>query len=365
MSVYSNRRKEAFAQKMSEVLNAGALNLAMAIGYRTRLFDVMDTLLEPCTSEAIAQEAGLSPRYVKEWLGIMVCGNIIERVDSDAGYDLFFLPREHADLITRRAGHQNLGVYTQEIPLLTECALEPVIEAFSSGDGVAYHHYPKFQRFMTQLANAKHQRMLVDSFLPSVDEGRLVQAMQSGIRVCDLGCTEGIAVLLMAESFPKSTFIGIDIDTEVIDRANQAAGKKGLSNVSFSALDAAEIASDGRLSGAFDYVTAFDAIHDQTRPLDALKGVLSLLNPDGLFSMVDIAASSSLSNNKDHPMGAFLYTVSLMHCLPVGLVDSGMGLGMMWGRETAVDLLHEAGFKRVDVKEIPDDPFNLHFMCRR
>ena len=63
-------------------------------------------------------------------------------------------------------------------------------------------------------------------------------------------------------------------------------------------------------------------------------------------------------------MGTFLYTVSLMHCLPVGLVDGGMGLGMMWGRQRAVEMLHEAGFTRVDISEIPDDPFNLHFMCR-
>ena len=365
MSDRSVEKKEAFAQKMAEVLNAGALNLAMAIGYRMRLFDVMDEIQIPSTVERIAREAGLSPRYLKEWLGIMVCGGVVELIENDTANDLYFLPREHGDLITRRAGHQNLGVYTQEIPLLTDCAFESVVRGFSSGDGVTYDHYPRFQDFMAQLANAKHRRMLVNTFLPSVEKGRLVQRLRSGIRVCDLGCSEGIAALLMAEAFPNSQFLGIDIDTEVIDSANTSAKEKGLSNVSFSALDAAHIAEDTRLSGTFDYVTAFDAIHAQTRPLDALKGVLSLLKPDGLFSMVDIAASSFLSNNVDHPMGTFLYTVSLMHCLPVGLVDSGMGLGMMWGRERAVDMLHDAGFNRVEIIDIPDDPFNLHFMCRR
>jgi len=365
MSDPSEQKKEAFSQKMAEILNAGALNLAMAIGYRMRLFDIMDSMQNPSTAKRIARKAGLSPRYVEEWLGVMVCGGIVELVENDNGDDLYHLPTEHGDLITQRAGHQNLGVYTQEIPLLTHCALESVIHGFSSGEGVPYDRYPKFQNFMAQLANAKHRRMLVNIFLPSVDDGRLVQKLRTGIRVCDLGCAEGIAILLMAEAFPNSQFFGIDIDSEVIESANQAAREKGLSNVSFSALDAANIAEDKRLSGTFDYVTAFDAIHDQTRPLDALKGVLSLLKPDGLFSMVDIAASSFLSNNVDHPMGTFLYTVSLMHCLPVGLVDSGMGLGMMWGRERAVDMLHDAGFNRVEVIDIPDDPFNLHFMCRR
>jgi len=112
-------------------------------------------------------------------------------------------------------------------------------------------------------------------------------------------------------------------------------------------------------------VTAFDSIHDQTRPLDALINVHAILKQGGLFSMVDIAASSYLSDNRDHPMGPFLYTVSLMHCMPVGLVDGGAGLGMMWGRQGAVKMLNEAGFRMVQVLDIPDDPFNLHFLCKK
>ena len=81
--------------------------------------------------------------------------------------------------------------------------------------------------------------------------------------------------------------------------------------------------------------------------------------------MVDIAAASSLSENMAHPMGMFLYTVSLMHCMPVGLMDGGAGLGMMWGREKAVSMLKESGFNQVSVEEIPEDPFNLHFFCRK
>jgi hypothetical protein len=80
-----------------------------------------------------------------------------------------------------------------------------------------------------------------------------------------------------------------------------------------------------------------------------------------MFSMVDIAARSNLADNLDHPMGPFLYTVSLMHCLPVGLVDGGSGLGMMWGREKAVEMLKEAGFENVQVHQIPEDLFNLHY----
>ena len=81
--------------------------------------------------------------------------------------------------------------------------------------------------------------------------------------------------------------------------------------------------------------------------------------------MVDIAAESDLMRNKDHPLGPFLYTVSMMHCMPVGLVDGGEGLGMMWGRERAVEMLEKAGFEDILIMDIPDDPFNLHFYCQK
>lgn len=120
------------------------------------------------------------------------------------------------------------------------------------------------------------------------------------------------------------------------------------------------------LAMAFGYrLGLFDAIHDQTRPLSALKGAYAILKPGGLFSMVDIAAATNLAGNLDHPMGPFLYTVSLMHCMPVGLVDGGSGLGMMWGREKAVKMLQKAGFDQIQVLEIPDDPFNYHYLCTK
>ena len=365
MNAKSNEKGREFSKRLTAILNHGALNLAMALGYRTRLFDVMDGFESPQTASAIAKKAGLNERHVKEWLGVMVSGGIAELSPGSSGEDLFYLPKEHGDLITRRAGSSNLGVYTQEIPLLTACAFEPVLQGFSTGEGVPYRHYPKFYEFMTQLADAKHRAVLVEKFLPSVAEGQLLEQLRSGIHVCDLGCAEGTAVLLMAEAFPKSKFTGVDLSGECIEKARSEASSRRLRNVSFRHLDAAHLKDHGDLLGSFDYVTAFDSIHDQTRPLDVLVNVHAVLRRGGWFSMVDIAASSDLSENKDHPMGPFLYTVSLMHCMPVGLVDGGAGLGMMWGRQAAVKMLNQAGFGTVQVLDIPDDPFNLHFLCKK
>ena len=67
-----------FSQKMTDILNYGALNLAMAIGYKNRIFDILEDLKKPATISEIAAASGLNRRYLKEWLGIMVTGEIME-----------------------------------------------------------------------------------------------------------------------------------------------------------------------------------------------------------------------------------------------------------------------------------------------
>lgn len=175
----------------------------------------------------------------------------------------------------------------------------------------------------------------------------------------------GVATILMARAFPASRFTGIDISAGALETARNAFREEGLTNICFEQRDAADLRHPNDLSGRFDYITAFDAIHDQTRPLEALQGIHEILKNDGVFSMIDIAAETDIEGNRNHPMGPFLYTVSLMHCMPVGLVDGGAGLGMMWGRQLAEKMLGQAGFARVTVMEIPNDPFNLHFFCKK
>ena len=361
----SQARQEAFGRRMGDILNAGAINLAMAIGYRTGLFEALATFDKPQLVEEIAARAGLDSRYVREWLGVMVTGDVVELSQGVDGRECYFLPPEHAAFLTLEGSGGNYAVYTQEIPLLTTCSMEDIVQAFRTGDGVPYHCYPRFQAFMAELANAKHRKMLLETFVPSVDKGRLWERLQQGMQVCDLGCGEGVAVLLMARAFPASRFVGIDIDETALAVGRNEAQRQGLDNVEFLCRDAAILKDDPDWQERFDYIVAFDSIHDQTAPLQSLQSVQHLLAPGGLFSMVDIAAASSHAGNQDHPLGPFLYTVSLLHCLPVGLCDGGAGLGMMWGREQAVAMLHQAGFHDVAVETIPHDPFNLHFCCRK
>ncbi|MDJ0780952.1 MAG: class I SAM-dependent methyltransferase [Desulfosarcinaceae bacterium] len=352
------------ASRLTEILNHGALNLALAIGYRAGIFDVMDSLAAPGDCHQLSLQSGVDARYLKEWLGIMVCGGIIDLHNDSDGVERYSLPKHYADHLCRRAGHNNLGVYMQEIPLLTNCSLEALLSVLASGDGISYDHYPSFQGFMTQLADAKHREVLVTRFLPFVEGGRIFTALKKGIRVCDLGCGTGLAVSLMAAAFPDSEFVGLDRDPDAVSAGRRSAAEEGLQNLEFGCIDVASAKCARAYRSSFDYITAFDAIHDQTRPLDALRNAVTMLQPAGAFSMIDIAASSFLAENRAHPMGPFLYTVSLMHCLPVGLEGGGAGLGMMWGRQKAAELLSTAGFTKVHVEEIPHDPFNLHYYCR-
>lgn len=355
--------KDEFSKKMIDILNSGALNVALAIGYKIGLFDVMAAIPEPATVATIADRSRMNRRYVEEWLGIMSSGGIVElSMASDVPH--YHFPREHASLLSRDSNNGNLGVYTQEIPLLTACAMDRLIEAFRTGEGIPYSQYPKFQSFMTELADAKHRKTLVQKFLPTVCDGKILQRLNEGIRVCDVGCGGGTALLLMADAFPKSSFFGIDILPEVINKARQQADEEGITNVRFIVRDSAKLKQDPDLEGVFDYITAFDAIHDQPCPLEALKGIRHMLSSTGVFSMIDIRSESQQAANLDHPMAPFLYTVSLMHCTPVGLVNDGMGLGMMWGRQKALHMLRQAKFTDIEVIEMKDDPFNLHYQCR-
>jgi SAM-dependent methyltransferase len=353
-----------FAEKMAEILNHGALNLAMALGYRNQIFDVLAELNKPVTVPELASASGLHLRYLKEWLGIMVTGKIIELSRDHTENDSYFLPPEHASFLTRKGGDMNMGVYTQEIPLLTACAMQAVNHGLLTGEGIPFASYPDFQGFMGELSDAKHRKMLIDHFLPTVDKGELSGRLSRGIRVCDLGCGHGVAMNLMAEAFPKSTFVGIDNHEDAIRNAARAAQEAGLGNATYKVVDAAKIQAERQFSSRFDYICAFDAIHDQSHPLEALQGIRYMLAPGGIFSMIDIKAGSNQADNLDHPFGPFLYTVSLMHCLPIGLNDHGAGLGMMWGREKAEVLLREAGFDDIEITEMEFDPFNLHFLCR-
>jgi SAM-dependent methyltransferase len=347
-------RGQAFGQRMLGVLNDAGLALMLSIGHKTGLFDVLSTL-PPATSEEVADAAGLRERYVREWLGAMTVGRV---VDYDPATRSYRLPPEHAEWLTRAAGPQNLALPSQFIPSLAGVQAS-LVESFRSGGGVPYSEYGEFHSLMAEASGAVHDAVLVDMILPLVPG--LPDRLRKGIDVADVGCGSGHAVNLMAQEFPASRFAGYDFAEEGIAAARRETSALGLGNARFEVRDVADLAEIDR----FDLVTAFDAIHDQAHPAQVLASIASALHPDGVFLMVDVRASSNLEENLDHPLGPFLYASSTMHCMTVSLSLGGDGLGTVWGQQTAQRMLAEAGFGSVEVANVEADPLNSYFIARK
>jgi 2-polyprenyl-3-methyl-5-hydroxy-6-metoxy-1,4-benzoquinol methylase len=347
-------KAEEFAERMLGVLNDGALTLMTSIGHRAGLFDAMAGL-PPSTSEQIASAANLNERYVREWLAAMVVGGIVEHDPEDGTYHL---PPEHAAFLTRAATPDNIAVTAQFIPVLASVE-DRIVESFQKGGGVPYSAYTRFHEVMAEDSGQTVVAALTDYILPLVPG--LTGRLEAGIDVLDVGCGSGRALNLMARKFPNSRFTGYDFSEEAIARARTAAQKHDTTNVRFEVKDVATLDEEAR----YDLITTFDAVHDQADPAAVLRGIVAALRDDGVYLMQDIAGSSHLHNNLDHPLGPFMYTVSAMHCMTVSIAQGGEGLGAMWGEEKAKEMLKEAGFGEVEVERLPHDIANSYFVARK
>lgn len=346
-------RAEAFAGTMLGILNGGAASLFLSVGHQTGLLDTMAEL-EPATSAEIAAAAGLEERYVREWLAGLTVSGVLEH-DPVAG--TFALPPEHAACLTRAAGPDNLASFAQYIGLFAEVEQE-VVTCFRDGGGVPYASFPRFQRIMAEESAQVNDAVLVDVTLPVVPG--LVERLRAGIDVLDVGCGSGHAVNLMAKAFPASRFTGYDFSEEGVAAGRAEAARLGLTNARFELRDVTALDEPG----GYGLVTAFDVVHDTAAPERLLAGIAKALAPGGIFLMVDIAASSHVHENLEHPLGPALYAASLFHCMTVSLAQGGAGLGTMWGEQKALELLAGAGFADVEVKRVEGDILNNYYVAR-
>lgn len=351
---YDNSKAEEFASKMFQFLNSGMLSLMISIGYKTGLFDII-AQLKPSTSQEISQATKLNERYIREWLGAMVTGNIIE---YDSLTEKYFLPKEHSAFLTRKSGIDNLAVLAQYVSLMGNVE-DKIVECFRNGGGLPYSEYPKFQELQAEETARIFDSKLTNQILPLIPE--IDNRLNDGIKVLDIGCGRGRAINLMGKAFSRSEFTGCDISHEGISSAKEEAKNMGLTNVQFEIKDALLVEELGK----FDLITAFDTIHDQVQPTKVLKAINASLNNDGFFLMQDIAASSKVEKNIDSLLAPTLYTISTMHCMSVSLAFDGEGLGTMWGKELAVNKLTEAGFKDIKVKNVEGDIMNYYYVSRK
>lgn len=348
-------RLSAFEQRLMNAFNDGALMLMTSVGHRTGLFDTMAGM-GPATSEEIAQRANLSERYVREWLGAMVCARV---VDHDGNGGTYVLPDAHAARLTRSAD-ANMAVVAQFFSVLGSVE-DDVVACFQKGGGVPYDRFGRFHEVMAEESGQTVLPALEGIILPLVPG--LVERLDTGISVLDLGCGRGRAMLQLAEAFPNSSFHGMDLSDDAIGWARAQADRRGLGNVTFMAQDLSDF-DTAAPAGRYDLVTTFDAVHDQAKPARMLKGIRRALADGGAYIAQDIKGSSRHDRNLDTPLAPFFYTISCMHCMTVSLAQGGDGLGAMWGRELAEQMFREAGFSRVEVHELEHDIQNYYYVCR-
>jgi len=355
-TVYDAERAEAFAGRMLDMLNGAALMVLTSVGHRTALFDSLSEL-DGATSHELAAAAGLNERYVREWLGGMATGRIVE-LDPETGR--YSLPPEHAAWLTRAASPDNLAVEAQWIPTLSMVE-DDIVECFRNGGGVPYERFARFHEVMAEESAQTVLSVLLSHILPLIPG--MVERLDEGASLLDLGCGRGRALLLLAERFPASVFRGYDLSGDAIAYASEEAEASGLANVRFEQRDLSTFDRDAEVD-AVEYVTTFDAVHDQAKPLALLEGIHRTLKPGGVYLMQDIQGSSHVHENLDHPGAPLLYMISCMHCMTVSLAQGGDGLGAMWGEQKARELLGEAGFSSVDMHLLEHDPFNAYFVVR-
>ncbi len=166
----------------------------------------------------------------------------------------------------------------------------------------------------------------------------------------------------MAQAFPASEFVGYELSEEAVSYGRDKAKEAGLNNVTFEVRDLTTFDEDAP-EDAFDLITAFDAIHDQARPDHVLAGTRRALKPTGTFLMQDIGASSNVAENREHPIGPLLYSISCMHCMTVSLAQGGMGVGAMWGEQMTKEFLKDAGFCQVKRHILEHDIQNYYYIA--
>ncbi|RJF85624.1 class I SAM-dependent methyltransferase [Sphingomonas cavernae] len=331
---------------------AGAMGLLLAyIGDQTGTYRALEKL-GPSTAEDVAGEAGVDPRYVREWLS----GNAAAGyVAWDPASERFSLTPEQAAVFAHEGEPTCMQGFFQAV-VSQYMSNETAIDVFKSGRGRAWGEHNNCLFCGTdRFFRPGYMVNLVSSWIPALDG--VEATLKSGGKVADIGCGHGSSTMLMAEAYPKSQIHGYDFHQPSIDFARQKAADGGPANTRFDAVAAKEIGEDG-----YDLACIFDALHDMGDPVGAARRVREILKPGGTFMVVEPLAGDRLEDNC-HPLGNIFYGFSTVVCVPCSRAQEvGLGLGAQAGEKRLTDVLKEAGFS--SVRRAAETPTNMVLEAR-
>lgn len=322
---------------------AGAMAMGMAyVGVRNGLFQLM-LGKGPMTKEEVVAASKLQSRYIEEWLAGMTAAGYLE---YDPDTESFQLPDEHSYLLASEGTDHFMGGLFYFAPVLLSVAPK-VAEAFERGGGVKFEDFgPDCVTALDMLNSGQYEQRLCSYWLAQMPD--VVECLENGGLVLDVGCGVGRVSTTIAKAYPKCQAVGLDPDKESIRQARAAAESAGLSNrVEFVVGTTAAYKPDRQ----FDLITACDCVHDFAEPVRTLREIRSMLNPEGTLFMVEPRAADRLEDNVN-PLGAVYYGFSLFHCMTQSLANGGQGLGTCMGPKKTEALAREAGFSHFEKLDI-------------
>ena len=325
--------------KLEGAVTAGMIHLGDQLG----LYTAMREAGEPLTTAMLAARTELAERWVREWAYNQAASKMITATTDVDGVERFSLTPEAAAVLAS-PDHVAYGMGMFHRLPQTMRAVEEMPASFRSGVGHDYDsHGPQGAVGIERSFEPWNQANLLPNVLPALDG--VVERLQAGVSVADVGCGAGGAVLLMAGAFPASTFRGYDISQYALGRAAEKLELADVSNVSFHDPRVDPLPTDGTV----DLVTTFDCIHDMTHPQEMMRAIRAALRDDGTWLLVDIKAQDTFElNAKKNPMAALMYGISVLSCMSSALSEpDGAGLGTLGLSENrARAMVGEAGFTR-------------------
>jgi SAM-dependent methyltransferase len=307
----------------------------------------------PLTPADLAARTGTAERYIREWLNAQAAGGY---VDYDPGNGCYTLPPEQAMALTDESSPAYLPGFFQ-LALGSVLDSPRITEAARSGEGFGWGEHGHdvlegCERFFRPGYNAN----LLSSWLPAL-EG-VIEKLQQGARVADVGCGHGASTILMAQTFSASTFRAFDYDTRSIETARARAEEAGVgARIGFEALPAASFTGE-----SYDLVTMFDCLHDMGDPVGAARHIRQALASDGTWMIVEPFAADRIEDNLN-PVGRAYYGFSTFLCTPSSLSQEvGLALGAQAGEGQIRAVVERGGFTRF--RRVAETPFNLVFEAR-
>ena len=343
-------RVEAFAMQVAVDQGAASNAVLAYLGDRLGIWRALATS-GPVTSEQLARHTGLAERYLREWLAAQASAGYVL---YDAQTRAFTFPAEHALVLADDDSPAAMAGSYETIAAVW-ATVDRLAHGYATGEGVAWHEHDSrlfsgVERFFRPL----YRNSLLTEWLPQVPG--LVERLEEGITVLDVGCGLGTATVLMAEAFPSSTFVGVDYHEESVRRATEAAAEAGVSDrLTF------EVNTTTSYEQRYDLICFFDTVHDLGDPVGALAHARSKLAEGGRVVAVEPFASDELAEGTD-PVALRWYTASHSICMPNALAQGGEALGAQAGPKRTLEVFDDAGFGHV--RHLASTAYNIVIEAR-